>query len=143
MTNTWTFENNPVETVDEQYMGFVYLITQISTGKKYIGKKKLWFKKTSQKTVKLKNGNKKVKKIRTLVPSDWPDYYGSSAELLKEVEKCGVDDFKREILRFCKTEPECSYYEARYQFEYDVLLKPNEYFNSWIMCRVRRNHLIK
>ena len=139
----WQYEGAPVIEIDPIYLGFVYIITQLSTGKQYIGKKKCLFKKTSIKTVTLKNGTKKKKKIRSLVSSDWSTYYGSSANLLTEIEKSGYNDFKREIIRFCRTETELSYYEAKYQFEYDVLLHPDKYFNEWIMVRTRRDHLIR
>lgn len=133
--NPWTFESTIVNSeILETYCGFVYLITNSITGKMYIGKKMLTFKKT--KTVK-----KKKKKF--VVESDWKDYYGSNAELNELVEKQGKHNFKREILRLCKSRAECSYYEAREQFIRDVLLKPEYYYNSWISCRTRREHLKK
>lgn len=140
--NGWIYNGKEINEVDPIYIGFIYVITQLSNNKKYIGKKKLWFKKTSVKTVTLKNGNKKKKKIRSLVPSDWQTYYGSSETLKEEISKSGIDDFSREILTFCKTETEMSYNEAKLQFETDCLLKPLEYFNEWLFCRVRRDHLI-
>jgi Putative endonuclease segE, GIY-YIG domain len=143
MTNEWIYQGNPITEIEESVIGFIYIITQISTGKKYIGKKKSFFKKTSYKVVKLKNGTKKRKKIRSLVPSDWATYFGSSDALKAEIEKCGVDDFTREIVIFCKSESELTYQESKLQFSTDCLLKPDEYWNSWIMCRVRRDHLIK
>jgi hypothetical protein len=109
----------------------------------YVGKKKAFFKKTSLKTIKLKSGEKRKKKIRSLVPSDWPEYYGSSDSLKLEIEKCGKEDFKREILMFCKSESELSYYEAKEQFDRNCLLLPDLYWNSWIMVRTRRDHLLK
>jgi len=143
MTTEWTYNAEPINEVDPLFVGFIYIITQISTGKKYVGKKKLWFKKTALKTVTLKSGIKRKKKIRSLVPSDWRTYYGSSDALKLEIEKCGVDDFKREIIAFAETESMLSYLEAKEQFTSDCLLKPDEFFNSWIMVRVRRDHLIK
>lgn len=141
--SAWQHNNVTVENIDPQYVGFIYLITQISTGKMYVGKKKSFFKKTSIKTVTLKSGLKKKKKIRSLVPSDWPEYFGSSDALKIEVEKSGKDDFKREILRFCKSDAELSYYEAKEQFDRNCLLLPDLYWNSWIMVRTRRDHLLK
>ena len=88
---TWLYNNQPVETLPEDCVGFVYIITNITTDRKYIGKKLAKFSKTTQKTVKLKNGTKKKKKIRTKVDSDWQDYYGSSPELTKDVESQGKD----------------------------------------------------
>jgi Putative endonuclease segE, GIY-YIG domain len=140
---TWIYKNEPITEIDPSVIGFVYVITQISTGMRYFGKKKAFFKKTSIKTVTLKNGTKKKKKIRSLIPSDWPEYYGSSNLLLSEVEKCGVGDFTREILEFCASESMLSYTEAKIQFEYDVLLHPELFFNRWIMVRCRGDNLIK
>lgn len=141
--SNWLFEGAEVTEIDQKYAGFIYIITQISTGMRYIGKKKSFFRKTALKTVTLKNGTKKKKKIRTLVPSDWPSYYGSSDTLKAEIEKCGVEDFSREIIKFCTTEAELSYHEAKVQFDTDCLLHPDRFFNSWIMVRCRRSNLIK
>jgi hypothetical protein len=140
---TWIYLGETIEEINPKYLGFVYIITELSSGKKYIGKKKCWFKKTSQKTVKLKNGNKKVKKIRSLVPSDWKEYYGSSETLLEAIELNGKENYHREIIKLCETESELSYEEARLQFVTDCLRKPDGYFNSWVMVRVRRSNLIK
>lgn len=146
MTNEpqWQYQGNSIDEIDDKYVGFVYVITQLSTGKKYYGKKKAKFKKTALKTVVVKStGVKKKKKIRSLVDSDWKTYYGSSDALKAEIEKCGIEDFTREILEFCETESMLSYQEAKIQFVTDALLHPDKYFNNWIMCRVRRDHLIK
>jgi hypothetical protein len=143
METSWIYQGTPIKEIDPSFLGFIYVITQISTGKKYIGKKKAFFKKTSLKTVTLKNGTKKKKKIRSLVPSDWSTYYGSSDALKAEIEQCGVEDFTREILIFCESESDLSYQEAKLQFTTDCLRKPDEYWNSWIMVRVRRDHLLK
>lgn len=143
MTN-WTYKGEPINEIDPSFIGFIYCITQISTGKMYYGKKKAFFKKTALKTVLVKStGLKKKKKIRSLVASDWVTYYGSSDALKAEIEKCGVEDFHREILVFCDTESMLSYQEAKIQFTTDCLMHPDKYFNSWIMVRVRRDHLLK
>ena len=139
----WTYKNEPIYEVDPSYIGFIYCISNLLDGRKYIGKKKLIFNKTSIKTVKLKNGTKKKKKIRSTVPSDWDTYYGSSEELKADVQKLGKENFTREILRFCTTLTELSYYEAKEQFATDCLLKPTEYYNGWVMVRVRRAHMTK
>ena len=118
---TWHFQGTPVDSLPEDCVGFVYLITNTVSGRKYIGKKLAKFSKTTQKTVKLKNGSKKKKKIRSKVDSDWRDYYGSSPELSKDVAAIGSDKFTREILYFCKSKAECSYVEAREQFTRKVL----------------------
>jgi hypothetical protein len=108
----------------------------------YIGKKLAKFSKTTYKTVKLKNGTKKKKRIRGKIDSDWPDYYGSSPELTKDVEALGKDQFRREILFYCKSKSECSYVEAREQFSRRVL-ESNDYYNGHIQVRVHGSHIKK
>ena len=135
---TWIFQGNPVETLPDDCVGFVYLITNNLSGKKYIGKKLAKFSKTTYKTVKLKNGTKKKKKIRSKVDSDWLTYWSSSEDLKADVAALGEDKFSREILRYCNSKNELSYYEAKYQFEYDVLLDENKWYNGWISVKVRK-----
>ncbi len=121
-------------------MGFVYLITNITNNRKYIGKKLAKFSKTTQKTVKLKNGNKKKRKIRSKVDSDWQDYYGSSPELTRDVELLGKENFQREILYYCRSKSECSYIEAREQF-FRRVLESADYYNGHIQVRVHGSHI--
>jgi hypothetical protein len=112
------------------------------TGRKYVGKKLAKFSKTTYKTVKLKNGTKKKKKIRSKIDSDWQEYYGSSPNLTEDVTKLGKENFKREILHYCKSKSETSYIEAREQFDRKVL-ESNEYYNGQISVRVHGSHIIK
>jgi hypothetical protein len=113
------------------YIGFVYIITNLVNGKRYIGKKNFFFSKTRQ----VKGKKKKYK-----AESDWKTYYGSNAELALDIEKYGKENFKREILRLCISKAEFGYFEAKYQFEHDVLLR-DDFYNSWIMVRVTKKHL--
>jgi len=136
--NSWYYEGNIVEVRPEDCVGFVYLITNNTTGRKYIGKKLAKFAKTTYKVVKLKNGTKKKKKIRSKVDSDWQEYYGSNDVLNEDVGKIGKDNFTREILRYCKSKTELSYYESKYQFDCDVLLDESIWYNGWISVKVRR-----
>lgn len=138
---SWLYESQTVDQLPDECVGFVYLITNTLTGRKYIGKKLAKFSKTTYKTVKLKNGSKKKKKIRTKVDSDWRDYYGSSPELTKDVESQGKDNFTREILYYCKSKSECSYIEAREQFSRRVL-ESKDYYNGHIQVRVHGSHII-
>jgi len=139
---SWYYENQLIETLPETCVGFVYMITNTQTGRKYIGKKLAKFSKTTYKTVKLKNGTKKKKRIRGKIDSDWPDYYGSSPELTRDVEALGKDQFRREILFYCKSKSECSYVEAREQFSRRVL-ESNDYYNGHIQVRVHGSHIKK
>ena len=135
---TWLYQGTPVNELPEETVGFVYIITNNLSGRKYIGKKLAKFSKTSYKTVKLKNGTKKKKKIRNKVDSDWLTYWSSSEDLKADVAALGEDKFSREILRYCNSKNELSYYEAKYQFEYDVLLDENKWYNGWISVKVRK-----
>jgi len=137
---TWLFENVQIEILPEDCVGFVYMITNTVSGRKYIGKKLAKFSKTTYKIVKLKNGNKKKKKIRSKVDSDWQLYYGSNDELKKDIELLGTDKFKREILFYCKSKAECSYIEAREQFRHQVL-ESDDYYNGQISVRVHGSHI--
>jgi len=136
----WTYNSIIVEELPEDCVGFVYLITNKATQRKYIGKKLAKFAKTTYKTITQKNGVKKKKKIRSKIDSDWIEYYGSSIELNKDVEALGKDNFTREILFYCKSKAECSYVEAREQFGRKVL-ESDEYYNGQISVRVHGSHI--
>lgn len=136
----WTYNSEIVESLPDTCVGFVYNITNLTTGRQYIGKKLAKFSKTTYKTVTLKNGTKKKKKIKSKIDSDWMDYYGSSIELNKDVETLGKDKFTREILFFCNSKAECSYIEAREQFTRRVL-ESDDYYNGQISVRVHGSHI--
>lgn len=136
----WTFNNEIVEELPENCVGFVYLITNLTSGRQYIGKKLSKFSKTSYKTVTLKNGKKKKKKIKSKIDSDWMTYYGSSIELNKDIEALGKENFKREILYYCNSKAECSYVEAREQFTRKVL-ETDDFYNGQISVRVHGSHI--
>ena len=137
---SWLFESTIVESLPEDCVGFVYLITNTVSGRKYIGKKLAKFSKTTVKTVKLKNGTKKKKKIRSKIDSDWQTYYGSNDELNKDIQILGPEKFTREILFYCKSKAECSYIEAREQFRHQVL-ESDQYYNGQISVRVHGSHI--
>jgi len=138
---SWYYQDQLVTEISEDYIGFVYIITNLTTDKKYIGKKLAKFAKTTYKVVKLKNGTKKRKKIRGKIESDWQEYYGSNDELNKDVITLGKENFRRDILYFCKTKSECSYIEAREQFSRRVL-ESDDYYNGHIQVRVHGKHII-
>lgn len=118
------------EMIGDNY-GFVYLITNRLTGRKYIGKKFFYSSKT-----KVVKGKKK----RFKVSSDWKTYYGSSAEVTKDVLQLGQENFDREIIYLCKSKGECGYLEAKEQFVKGAL-ESDDYYNTWIMVRVRKSHI--
>lgn len=125
----WTYQGKIVEEISEEYIGFVYLITNLTNNKKYIGKKLTKFKVTKKPLKGKKN------KRRSTKESDWRTYWGSSPHLQEDVEKIGPDNFTREILYYCTSRGELSYLEAKEQFDREVL-KTDEYYNGIINVRV-------
>ena len=138
----WLYEQKQIDVLPEDCVGFVYLITNNTTGRKYIGKKLAKFSKTTYRTVKLKSGKKKKKKIRSKIDSDWQTYYGSNIELNQDIERLGAGNFTREILYYCRSKAECSYIEAREQFTHKVL-ESDDYYNGHIQVRVHGSHIRK
>jgi hypothetical protein len=138
---SWTHNGAIVQVLPEDCIGFVYLITNTVTGRKYIGKKLAKFSKTSYKVVTQKNGVKKKKKIKSKVESDWQTYYGSNDVLNEDVNKLGNDKFTREILFYCNSKAQCSYIEAREQFTHKVL-ESTDYYNGQISVRVHGSHIL-
>ena len=136
----WLYENTHVETLPDDCVGFVYMITNNITGRRYIGKKLAKFSKTTYKVVKLKNGNKKRKKIKSKIDSDWQTYYGSNDQLNQDIKSLGADNFTREILFYCRSRAECSYIEAREQFNHRVL-ESDDWYNGQIVCRIHGSHI--
>lgn len=129
---TWYYNDNIFnENEIDGYFGFVYLITNLVDGKRYIGKK--LFTKAKRQTIK-----KKVKKSR--VESDWRNYYGSNKKLQEDVKLLGESNFKRTILRLCKTRGDCSYWELHYQIVFGALAETG-WYNDQIYVRIHRSHL--
>jgi len=118
-----------------EYIGFVYCITDLSNGMKYIGKKGL---KSTRKLPPLKGQKRRRTKI---IETDWQTYYGSSEEVKNLVEEFGGERFKREIIHLCKTKGEMSYVEMYYQITTHALLKPDEYYNAFIGGKIHRKHI--
>ena len=113
----WTYKGKIVEDIPQEYIGFVYLITNLTNDKKYIGKKLAQFKVTKKPLKGKKN------KRRSTKESDWKTYWGSS------------ENFTREILYYCTSRGELSYLEAKEQFDRKVL-ETEEYYNGIINVRV-------
>ena len=125
----WTYQGKIVEKISEEYIGFVYLITNLTNDRKYIGKKLAQFKVTKKPLKGKKN------KRRSTKESDWRTYWGSSDHLNEDVEHLGPENFTREILYYCTSRGELSYLEAKEQFDREVL-KTDEYYNGIINVRV-------
>ena len=136
MIMEWLYHNVPVKELPEDCVGFVYKITNMANGRKYIGKKLAKFKK-SRPPLKGRKNRRRYK-----VESDWREYYGSNDELLLDIEKHGRQRIQREILYYCNSKSEASYIEAREQFARKVL-ESDEYYNGHIRVRVHGKGIIK
>ena len=134
--SNWVYQEKEVIELPETCAGFVYEITNIINGRKYIGKKLAKFKRSRRPLKGRKN------KRRYKIDSDWQDYYGSSDELTIDIKKLGKENFKREILFYCNSKAVMSYVEAREQFARKVL-ESNDYYNGHIRVRVHGKGIIK
>jgi len=131
----WTYKDQLFESEHiEDYVGFVYLITDLSNNKKYVGKKNFW---AIRRLPPLKG---KTRRRTSKKESDWKDYFGSSEQVKLLVEENGRHSFKREILHLCNTKGEMSYLEAKEQFDREVLFS-DEYYNEFIGLKVHAKHV--
>lgn len=133
--NNQQFDEQLIE--KQKLVGFVYLITELDTGKLYIGQK-VFYNKVAKKPLKGKKNRRIQRKF-----SDWELYYGSSEELQAKVLEKGPQNYKREILHLCTTKSEMNYLEAYEIFARHALLYPDKYYNSWVSSRINRNQLKK
>jgi hypothetical protein len=115
---TWQYNKEDFTDVPKGMEGFVYVITNLTNDKKYIGKKNFWTRQKDRKT-----GRRKTKE------SDWQSYWGSCDLLIEDVKLLGQDKFFREILYLCPHKKSMSYYETMEQFKRDVILR-EDYYNT-------------
>jgi|TARA_R110000851_G_scaffold147665_2_gene287645 hypothetical protein len=132
----WMYNDEPVENIPEGYIGFVYLITNLTSNRKYIGKKLAEFKTTKPPLKGKKNKRRGTKE------SDWRTYWGSSEKLLADIAALGDDKFTREILFYCMSRGELSYIEAKEQFDRKVL-ETDDYYNGIINVRVGGSNILR
>jgi hypothetical protein len=131
-SNPWYYNDKILESEDVvDYVGMVYLLENTENGRKYVGKKFFHRNKTYQ--VKKKKKKKKVE-------SDWKDYYGSSKELLSDIEIIGKNKIKRKVLHLCKSKTQCSYYEMKEQLDREVLLS-EDYYNGFVGGKISGKNL--
>jgi hypothetical protein len=127
----WLYKGEPFLNPGEYY-GYVYIITNLLSGKQYIGKKFFW-------STKRKQVNKIRKRYKA--ESDWKEYWSSSEELKADVVELGKENFKREIIHLCVNKGSANYLEAKEQFTRSVLEYKDLWYNSWISVKVSRTHL--
>jgi hypothetical protein len=114
----WQYDGKVFTEVPKGMEGFVYIITNLTNQKKYIGKKHFWTRQKDRKT-----GRRKTQE------SDWQNYFGSCDELNEDVKQLGKEYFLREILYLCPHKKSMSYYETYEQFNRNVLLS-EDYYNT-------------
>jgi hypothetical protein len=119
----WKYNDKEFTESPKEMEGFVYLITNLTNSKKYIGKKSFWTRKKDRKTGRRKK-----------TESDWRKYFGSCDELKDDVKNIGTDKFLREILYLCPHKKSMSFYETSEQFKRDVILR-EDYYNTNIEGR--------
>jgi hypothetical protein len=133
--NPWTYQGTTFTSADiNDFFGYVYCITNLKTGQKYIGRKYFTQRR------KPRSG---TKKRRVTSESDWKKYYGSSAELKADVKALGKSLFKREILSLHSTLGKVNYEETKQLFLNNVLMEALDdgtpaYYNSNILGRYMR-----
>ena len=133
---SWYYNNKEISELPEDCEAFVYLITNLTNNKKYVGKKLAKFKTTKPPLKGKKNKRRGAKE------SDWRTYWGSSDHLNADVLELGEEQFKREILYYCPSRGVASYIEAREQFERRVL-ETDDYYNGIINVRVAGSKILK
>jgi hypothetical protein len=141
----WLYEYIPLgdDFTTDNY-GFIYKITNLESNKFYIGKKAFFHNKKKKLTKKelaeqTGPGRKSTTKVEQ-VDSGWRNYWGSSKELLADVKLLGEDKFEREILRFCSTKKQLTYYEIQYQITYNVLFTDS--YNDNILGKFYRKDFV-
>jgi hypothetical protein len=129
----WEYNNEPIHELPEEVFGFVYLITNLTNNKKYIGRKQR--SKTVSKPRKNKDGTKSLRKQKVVTESTWATYTGSSISLNQDINKLGKDNFKFEILGYAYTKGQLAYLEENIQHRLGVIFKGNEYYNDSVGSR--------
>ena len=128
--NPWLYQGEPFTTDDiGNFFGFVYRITNLQSGKQYIGRKYFWQKRKP-----------KGAKRRVTSESDWKKYYGSSDDLKRDIREIGRDSFRREIISLHTTLGQVNYEETKQLFINNVLTESLDdgkpmYYNSNILGR--------
>jgi len=124
----WLHEGQEIESLSqfpEGCVGFVYMITNTTNGKIYVGKKTLFNTLTKKLTKKEASAWDKPgripKKKKETKESNWSDYNGSNKNLQEDIKLIGLQHFHREILEFCFNKKQCTYYEEYWQHRLRVL----------------------
>lgn len=147
----WKYKDSIIESIEEMpksSFGFIYEVTHTPTGRKYIGKKVLYFernKKLGKRALEELRLERKAKGIGGRTPmkqkivteSDWKTYYGSHKEIITLIKDKKQEEFTREILQFVPTKKQLTYFECKYLFIKEVL-EGNDYINDNVLAKFYR-----
>ena len=120
------------------YFGYVYLVTHLPSGKKYIGKKQYYrSKKVPGCSNRVTDRQSDKFRLKCWADSGWRVYTGSSQSLNKLIEEEGKQNFQFEIIQQCRSKSILHYSEIRTLWEHDVMRAKFEdgtfmYFNNSI-----------
>ena len=145
----WLYKKDVIDSIEKMpkdTYGFIYQVTHLPTGRKYIGKKVLYFERNvrlGKRELQALKEERKAKGIGGRVPSkkkvikesDWKTYYGSQTEIKDFVKNGKESDFEREILKFVDNKKHLTYFECKYLFIYEVLENNQEYINDNILAK--------
>tara|TARA_R110000803_G_scaffold77862_2_gene142744 strand:+ start:1735 stop:2223 length:489 start_codon:yes stop_codon:yes gene_type:complete len=149
---TWTYESQPIENISDMPVntyGFIYEVEHIPSGRRYLGKKVLYFERNKRLGIralaalkeerKLKGiGGRTPLKQKVVTESDWKTYYGSQKEILQLVKEGKTTDFSRKILKYVRDKKQLTYFECKYLFINEVLETSNKYINDNILGKFYR-----
>ena len=152
----WIYKGKVVTEIDDMpddTYGFIYKVIHLPSGKKYIGKKVLYFernKRLGKRALQVLREERAKKGIKGRVPlkqkviteSDWKDYHGSHLEIKRLLDKDGPMSFQRQILSYVKSKKELTYYECKELFINEVLERDTEYINDNILGKFYRKDFL-
>ncbi len=149
---TWTHESQPIDNISDMPVntyGFIYEVEHIPSGRKYLGKKVLYFERNKRLGIRALTALKEERKLKgiggrtplkqkVITESDWKTYYGSQKEILQLVKEGKTTDFRRKILRYVRDKKQLTYFECKYLFINEVLETSNKYINDNILGKFYR-----
>ena len=137
----WLYQNKEIKELTdmpEGSFGFIYEVTHLPTGKKYLGRKQLISvtkKALGKKELALITDKRSSKKKTVIKETDWKTYHGSHPEMKQLIKENKQLEFTREILMFVPTKKQLTYYEDKYLYMKGVIEPGSTYYNDNISGR--------
>ena len=145
----WIYQDKEIKELTDmpepQPFGFIYEVTHIPSGRKYIGRKQLISvtrKALGKKELALQTDKRLSKKKTVIKETDWKTYYGSHPEIKQMIKDKKHLEFKREILRFVSTKKQLTYFEDKYLYVNGVIEPGSVYINDSISGRFFKKDLL-